>query len=117
MEALPEREPRQLRATASQRYGTAITEGLLMASRDGVKFKRWNEAFLRPGIERPGAWHYGHQYIAWHVVETASALSGAPHELSLYAGESYWTGKGSAVRRYTLRLDGFVSINAPMSGG
>ncbi len=41
-----------------------------MASRDGVKFKRWNEAFLTPGIERPGTWHYGQQYIAWHVVET-----------------------------------------------
>jgi hypothetical protein len=51
------------------------------------------------------------------VVETQSALAGAPNELSLYAGESYWTGKGSAVRRYTLRLDGFVSISGPMSGG
>ena len=48
-----------------------------MASRDGVKFKRWNEAFLRPRHRAgPGAWHYGHQYIAWHVVETKSALAG-----------------------------------------
>jgi len=117
MRALPELEHRELRATASLRYGTAITEGLLMASRDGVKFKRWNEAFLRPGIERPGTWNYGHQYIAWHVVETKSALEGAPNELSLYAGESYWTGTSSELRRYTLRLDGFVSVSAPMSGG
>src|SRR5690606_1795819 len=29
----------------------------------------------------------------------------------------YWKGNGSAVRRYTLRLDGFVSVNAPASGG
>jgi hypothetical protein len=117
MKALPELDHRQLRASSTKRYGTAITEGLLMAGRDGVKFKRWNEAFLRPGIERPGTWNYGQQYIAWHVVETASALEGAPAELSLYASESYWTGKGSALRRYTLRLDGFVSVNAPMSGG
>lgn len=117
MRALPELEHREMRAKASLRYGTAITEGLLMASRDGVKFKRWNEAFLPPGIEREGTWNYGHQYIAWHPVETKSDLEGAPPELSLYAVESYWTGNSSAVRRYTLRLDGFVSINAPMSGG
>ncbi len=117
MKALPELDHRRLRSSSTERYGTAITEGLLMAGRDGVKFKRWNEAFLRPGSERPGTWNYGQQYIAWHVVETASDLEGAANELSLYASESYWTGKGSALRRYTLRLDGFVSVNAPMSGG
>ena len=117
MRSLPELQNREWRAKASLRYGTAITEGLLMASRDGVTFKRWNEGFLRPGIEREGTWNYGHQYIAWHLVETKSALDGAPDELSLYAVESYWTGNSSALRRYTLRLDGFVSVNAPMSGG
>ncbi|HRX79876.1 MAG TPA: hypothetical protein P5307_12485, partial [Pirellulaceae bacterium] len=50
MRALPDRDNRELRASAHLRYGTALTEGLLMASRDGVQFKRWNEAFLRPGI-------------------------------------------------------------------
>ncbi len=117
MRALPEREHREWRAAANQRYGTAITEGLLMASRDGVHFKRWNEAFLRPGIEREGTWNYGQQYLGWHVVETKSAIEGAPNELSFYATESYWTGKSSALRRYTLRLDGFVSVRAPMKGG
>jgi hypothetical protein len=117
MRALPDRENRELRASAHERYGTALTEGLLMASRDGIQFKRWNEAFLRPGIGRPGSWQYGHQYIAWNVVETASALPGAPSELSLYATEDYWHGKGGKLRRYTLRMDGFVSINAPMKGG
>lgn len=115
--ALPELKHREARAAATERYGTAVTEALLMASRDGVRFKRWNEAFLRPGIERPGTWQYGQQYIAWQIVETKSPLEGAPNELSLYAGESYWTGDSSALRRYTLRTDGFVSIRAPMSGG
>lgn len=117
MRALPEREHREWRAGASERYGVAITEGLIMASRDGVNFKRWNEAFLRPGIERDGTWNYGHQYIAWHLVETKSQLEGAPDELSLYATESYWTGNSSALRRYSLRMDGFVSARAPMGGG
>jgi hypothetical protein len=122
MRALPELEAREWRAGASERYGTVVTDGLFMASRDGVLFKRWNEAFLRPGIERPGTWNYGHQYIGWHLVETEPEYSGAPNDLSLYAVENYWSGgdsgkNGSALRRYTLRLDGFVSLHAPMSGG
>ena len=117
MRALPELEHREQRAAANLRYGTALTEGLLMASRNGVHFERWNEAFLRPGPERPDTWMYGHQYIAWHAVETESSLPGAPRELSLYASEAAWTGTSNAIRRYTLRLDGFVSINAPWKGG
>ena len=125
MRALPELKEREWRAKQSmthekppsERFGLVITEGLFMASRDGVKFKRWNEAFLRPGIERDGSWTYGDNYIGCHVVETKSALKGAPNELSLYATEGYWKGGGSKLRRYTLRLDGFVSAQAPMSGG
>ena len=52
--------------------------------------------------------------ISWRP---SRLLEGAPNELSLYATESYWTGNSSALRRYTLRLDGFVSAQAPMSGG
>ncbi len=119
MRALPEPEHRAAVDKEVPRYGTAITEGLLMASRDGVNFKRWNEAFLRPGPERPGTWNYGQQFIAWHVVETKSDLKGAPNELSLYASESYCTppGERSDLRRYTLRLDGFVSVQATRKGG
>ena len=117
MRKLPQLEHREKRAAAHLRYGTAISEGLLMASRNGVHFARWNEAFLRPGPQRPETWLYGHQFIAWHAVETKSSLPGAPNELSLFAPEGSWTGTGNALRRYTIRLDGFVSINAPMAGG
>lgn len=117
MSDLPDPEKRESRAEANKRYGYALTEGLLMASRDGVNFKRWNEGFLRPGEERPGTWHYGAQYLGWHVIETKSTLPGAANELSLYATEGYWHGKGSSLRRYTLRLDGFVSVNAGWDGG
>ena len=117
MRALPEREHREMRARANQRYGTALTETLLMSSRDGVRFKRWNEGFLRPGVERPDTWNYSHQFMALHVVETEPSLPGAPNELSMYAKEGGWTGTSCALRRYTLRLDGFVSVSAPASGG
>jgi len=117
MRALPELEHRELRAGASERYGSAITEGVLMASRDGVTFKRWNEAFFPPGIERDGVWNYGQHFFAWHIVETKSADAGAPNELSFFGTESMWTGNSNELRRYTLRLDGFVSAHAPRAGG
>jgi hypothetical protein len=119
MRALPERAHREWRAARRHdRLGTALTDSLFMVSRDGLRFKRWNEAFLRPGPERPGTWTYGQQFIAWHPVVTRSALEGAADELSFYVSEQYWSGPAaSAVRRYTLRLDGFVALRAPLAGG
>ena len=117
MKRLPNLEHRKLRASANRRYGTALTEGLLMTSRDGRSFRRWGEAFLRPGPGWKENWKYGDAYIAWHVVQTASAIPGTPDELSLYATEGYWTGTSSQLRRYTLRMDGFVSVQAPLAGG
>ncbi len=114
---LPEYEHRQMRAAASQRYGSAITDALFMSSRDGLTFKRWGEAFLRPGLREKENWAYGDNYIAWHLIETPSRIEHSPNELSLYATESYWTENSSKLRRYTLRIDGFVSVNAPLTGG
>ncbi|HVO30309.1 MAG TPA: hypothetical protein VMV18_06220 [bacterium] len=114
---LPELAEREQRAAASTRYGTAVTDSLLMSSRDGIRFRRWDEAFLRPGLRTRYNWSYGDNYIAWHVVETASEFDDAPRELSLYATESYFTEPESRLRRYTLRLDGFGSVAAPLSGG
>ena len=118
MRALPDREHREMRSKMMERLGTALTDTLLMTSRDGLAFHRFGEAFIRPGVERPGTWNYSHTYVACPPVETVSALPGAPDELSLYVTEDYWTGDpGSAVRRYTLRVDGFVSVHADGSGG
>ena len=117
MKALPDLEKRELRAAAHLRFGTALTETQMMASRDGVQFKRWNEAFLRPGIQRPDSWYYGHHEVAWNMVTTKSALPGAPDEISFYAGAGKWHGPGSKLIRHTLRQDGFVSANSPLAGG
>ena len=116
-EAMPELEHRKLRAKQELRHGTAITEGLFMSSRDGLHFKRWGEAFLRPGPQELGHWIYGDQYQNWGLVETKSDLPGAPNELSMYAIENCWRGTADRLRRYTIRIDGFVSLHAPFSGG
>ena len=116
---LPQWDLRQLRMKKSRREGTAVTEGLFMASRDGRTFRAWEEAFIRPGPRTENAWFYGDGYQALNLVETAASLApDAPNELSMYSTEG---GKQNdrhiQLRRYTLRLDGFVSVTAPMDGG
>lgn len=117
MRALPGLEHRLLRARVSQREGTALTDGLFMSSRDGRRFQRWGEAFIRPGLRSEDNWVYGDNYQNWGIVETKSSLPDAPDELSVYATESYWTDHSSRLRRFTLRIDGFVSMEAPSTGG
>ena len=117
MRALPGLEHRRLRAGISLRYGTVLTEGLLMASRDRVRFHRWPEAFIRPGLRPVDNWTYGDNNQNWGLVETRSHIEGAPNEISMYATEGYWVGESLNLRRFTLRLDGFVAASAPMSGG
>jgi len=115
MRELPDAEHRELRATVSKRYGTAMTDLVLMTSRDGQRFHRWNDAFLRPGPERPGTWNYGQHYAICGLVTTAPTIEGQPDELSIYTSEGHWI--DSRIRRYTLRVDGFASINATGEGG
>ncbi len=114
---LPELKERQERAADTERYGTAVTDTLLMTSRDGARFRRSAEAFIRPGLRTRFNWSYGDNYLAWHVVETASEDDDSPRELSMYATESYFTGNDARLRRYALRLDGFGSVSAPAAGG
>jgi hypothetical protein len=115
-ESLPDVAHRQARMKISPRYGTAVTDGLFMSSRDGRLFRRWGEAILRPGIERKHNWVYGDGYQSYGLVVTQAADPLAPAELSAYAPENYWR-ETLCLRRYTFRLDGFVSLNAPLTGG
>jgi len=98
-----------------------ISDAVLMTSRDGRNFKRWDEAFIRPGREGIDWERWGghiNNEPAWGIVETRSRLPGRPAELSLYSIEGYFfPNQGARLRRFTLRLDGFVSVEAPLSGG
>ncbi|MDA1052166.1 MAG: hypothetical protein O3C40_17040 [Planctomycetota bacterium] len=114
---LPHPEERRKRAAAQPRYGSAVTDGLMMTSRDGRTFRRWGEAIIRPGPSRTNSWVDGDNMISWGILPTKSDLPQSPDELSIYAIESYWTGKRQSFRRYSIRVDGFVSVQAPLGGG
>ena len=94
----------------------SLTEGLLMTSRDGTTFHRWQESIVRPGRNRD-KWHNRSNYIWLGMVETESSLPSAGKELSIYSNERYYKDLGAKTRRYTYRIDGFVSVRAPLSGG
>ena len=114
---LPQTEYRRLRASQSPRQGSAVTDTMLMAGRDGRHFRIWPESFLRPGLRGRNAWFYGDNYTALGMIETASRVSDAPRELSLFVSEGSHQRTSRRLRRYSLRVDGFASAYAPLSGG
>ncbi len=93
-----------------------VSDGVFMSSRDGVRFHRWGEAVIRPGLQ-PERWVTRNNMIGWGILTLPSSVAGEPDELSIYAAEGYYSGPASRLRRYTYRLDGFVSVQAPLAGG
>ncbi|HOX38728.1 MAG TPA: hypothetical protein PL033_12130 [Candidatus Brocadiia bacterium] len=93
-----------------------VSDGIFMTSRDGLNFNRWAEAFVRPGLQGE-RWVNRNNMTAWGVVTTKSDLQGAPDELSIYSTEGYYRGDASRLRRFSIRVNGFVSVQAPMKGG
>lgn len=114
MESLPQLRDRRMRSAVRPRYGTVTTDALFMCSRDGVIFKRWDEAFIRPTGDN---WTYADNSVGLGMIQTPSNIPGGVDEISFYVTEGYWRGKSLNVRRFSLRVDGFVSINTPLGGG
>jgi hypothetical protein len=80
------------------------TDILFMATRAGsTEYQRlFTEAFIRPGLD-PQRWGNRANYAAFGVVPTGAG------EISIYHNHS--------GQRYTLRTDGFISVNAGFAGG
>ena len=114
---LPGLDNRLARGQHHPRYGMTITDAVFMTSRDGRQFHRWPEAFIRPGPRQRESWVYGDNFIFWGMFESPSTVEDSPDELSLLAVEGYWEDEDTAFRRYSLRVDGFVSASAPYAGG
>ncbi len=95
---------------------SGASDAVFMTSRDGVNFHRFAEALIRPGPQRDN-WVSRNTLPAWGMVTTKSSFPDAPDELSIYATESYYSGDSCRLRRFSIRQDGFVSIQAGADGG
>jgi hypothetical protein len=93
-----------------------ISDGILITSRDGVNFTRWGEALIRPGLQ-DSRWISRNNITSWGIVETPSMLNKDIQNLSIYSSEGYYEGDYNQLRRFTTRIDGFVSINSPLEIG
>ena len=91
-------------------YQCDVSDGVFMTTRGGNRYHRtFMEAFVRPGPDRAN-WVSRTNMSALNVVPTGE------REMSLYYQHRYAT-SSHYLRRYTLRTDGFVSVNAPYHGG
>lgn len=113
----PDLAARAFRARNQLRYGLASTDTVLIASRDGQHFKGWADSFIRPPAE-DDSWAYGSGSTGIGIAVTPSARAhGAPDELSFYCPEGNWGFNIARIRRYHLRIDGFVSLHFSAAGG
>lgn len=94
---------------------SGIFDAIFMTSRNGYQWTRYQEAMIRPGPQLK-KWATRNNIVTWGMVETPSEYENCPNEISVYISEGYFLDKCS-LRRHTFRLDGFVSIKAPFSGG
>ncbi|MEK7685056.1 MAG: hypothetical protein AAB466_06515 [Verrucomicrobiota bacterium] len=91
-------------------YQGDCADAVFMTSRGSNRFDRtFMEAWIRPGADL-GNWASRAGMTALGVVPTG------PAEMSIYKQANYAQPSACLVR-YTLRTDGFVSINAPYRGG
>ncbi len=91
-------------------YASDAADAVLMATRGGNHYTRlFMEALIRPGNDL-GNWASRAGLTALGIVPTG------PAEISLYKQAHYAQASAHLVR-YTLRADGFISVNAPYVGG
>jgi len=98
------------------RYGVhhtqqrGVSDAVLLTTRGGDRYDRtFLESIIRPGPDRR----------SWSARNNAPALGVVPtsaEEMSLYV-VTHYTQPDCHLRRYTLRTDGFASLEAPFAGG
>jgi hypothetical protein len=91
-------------------YRVASSDSVLLSTRGGAHFDRtFMEVFIRPG---PGL----EDWVARDNTPALGVVPGNAREMFIYR-LSYYAQTNSHMARYSLRTDGFVSVNAPYGGG
>lgn len=92
------------------RYFNDASDVIFMSTRGDNNYDRtFLESFIRPGTDLSN-WTSRTNFPALNVVQTG------PEEMSVYLTQDY-AQPTAHLRRYSMRIDGFTSINAPFSGG
>lgn len=103
---------RRERMKDDKRFGLATTDCVMMTSRDGLRWNRFDEAIFSPDLETEANWVYGDCYPMVGMAETPCDYGKGLSELSMYMCEGQWSGKSTRMYRYTIRIDGFASYRA-----
>jgi hypothetical protein len=91
-------------------YFNDCSDAYFMTTRGGTEYIRtFMEGFIRPGIGLNN-WVSRSNYPALNVVQTGK------NEMSFYVSQDY-AQPTAHLHRYSLRIDGFSSVNAPYAGG
>jgi hypothetical protein len=85
-------------------------EPVLMTSRDGVNFRRWPEPVIPIDAPQDRDGNRSN-YMALGLLSLPGDAG-----LSVYGTEAYYKGRGSRVRRFSYRMDGFASASAQEKG-
>ncbi|HRN55192.1 MAG TPA: hypothetical protein PLL71_02000 [Agriterribacter sp.] len=92
------------------KYYKDCSDAIFMTTRGGNVYDRtFLESIIRPEIGLAN-WVSRSNYPALNIVETGN------NEMSVYVNESY-AQEGAHLKRYSMRIDGFVSVHAGMKEG
>lgn len=99
-----------LAAGSLDHYALHSSDSIFMTSRGGEHYDRiFMEAFIRPGPD-PRDWITRANSCAYAIVPNGE------REISVFR-YTHYAQPTNHLARYTLRVDGFVSVNAPYEGG
>jgi len=91
-------------------YFRDTSDSVLLTTRGGNAYEcTFPGAFIRPGLGLQN-WVSRSNYPALNIVQTG------PSEMSIYVNRDY-AQPTACLGRYSMRLDGFVSVQAPYGGG
>ncbi|MFP6765232.1 MAG: hypothetical protein VB858_16510 [Planctomycetaceae bacterium] len=87
-------------------------EPVFMISRDGVNFRKYLAALIPITAPKDRDGNRSN-YMANGLIQ----IPGNHREYSVFGSEAYYTGPDSRLRRFSFRVDGFVSVSAGSQGG
>ncbi|MCI0491645.1 MAG: hypothetical protein L0Z07_01765, partial [Planctomycetes bacterium] len=107
-QAITDEEAKALKVAKG--YEKDVSDAVLMTTRGGSVYDRtFLSSFIRPGIGARN-WVSRSNYPALGIVQTS------PTQMSLYLNQDY-AQPTAHLHRYSMRLDGFASVQSPYAGG